>query len=59
MEIFIVWFALSILVGVFAHVRRNREGVVWFFIAMIISPLIAGLLVAILHERPSRIYISE
>jgi hypothetical protein len=52
MEYFIFWIGLSILVGVFASVRRNRNGFGWAVLAIIISPVLAGLLVAILHDRP-------
>jgi hypothetical protein len=57
MEFFIVlfWIAFSVLVGVFAQVRRNREGIVWFFLALILSPIIAGVLVAILRESEPRL----
>jgi hypothetical protein len=55
MTIFVLWFALSILVGVFAHVRRNRDGGGWFILALVISPLIAGILVAVLPEKAGRI----
>jgi hypothetical protein len=53
MEFYIVvfWIAFSILVGVFAHVRRNRSGIAWFILALILSPVIAGALVAILREE--------
>jgi YD repeat-containing protein len=52
MEIVILWIGLSILVGVFAVVRRNRS-FGWFFLSLIISPLFAGILVAILE--PSKL----
>jgi hypothetical protein len=48
------WFAFATLVGVFAHVRRRRGFVSWFVLAILFSPLFAGLLVAILRERPPR-----
>jgi hypothetical protein len=52
MEIFLVWFGLAVLVGIFAETRRNRNGVAWFFWAVLISPLLAGILLAILREIP-------
>ena len=54
MEIFICWMVLSIAAGLFAEVRRNRSGVGWFILALIISPLLAGIFVAILKELPSK-----
>jgi hypothetical protein len=36
-------------VGVFAHVRRNRNGFGWFALAVLLSPLISFLLLLILH----------
>jgi hypothetical protein len=50
MLIFITWIAFSIAVGMFASIRRNRNGVGWFFLALIMSPLLAGIFVAILKE---------
>jgi hypothetical protein len=44
MEIFIGWFLFSIVVGV-AGSSRGRSGAGWFMLALIISPLFAGLLV--------------
>lgn len=41
MTIFILWFVLSILVGVGAS-NRGRSGGGWFFLALVISPIIAG-----------------
>jgi hypothetical protein len=55
MEFLFFWIVLSIFVGVFASVRRNRCGVCWTMLSVLISPLLAGLLVAILHERPSKV----
>ena len=42
---------LDVLVGLFASQRRNRDGIGWFLIALLISPLLAFLFVAILHEK--------
>jgi len=53
--VILFWLALSLMVGVFAHVRRSRDGVGWFFLALFISPMLAGILVAILHEGRPRL----
>jgi choline-glycine betaine transporter len=50
--IFVHWIAFSIAVGMFADVRRNRNAGGWFLLALIISPLLAGVFLAILRERP-------
>jgi hypothetical protein len=46
-----LWIALSIAVGAFAHVRRGRNGLGWFVLALIVSPLVAGVFCAILREK--------
>jgi hypothetical protein len=49
----IVWIGLAVVVGVAAN-TRGRSGGGWFLLAVLISPLIAGLLVLALprKERP-------
>jgi hypothetical protein len=44
---FIVWIGFSILVGWFASTKR-RSGVGWFFLSLIISPLISFIIVAVI-----------
>jgi disulfide bond formation protein DsbB len=46
----VFWLAFAIAVGMFAGIRRNRFGFGWFLLALIISPLLAGIFVAILKE---------
>lgn len=48
---FIFWFIAAILVGVFANVRRNRSGFGWFLLSLILSPVLTGILVAILERK--------
>ena len=43
MGIVLFWFGLSIIVGIGAN-RRDRSGAGWFFLALLISPVLAGLL---------------
>src|SRR6266481_4814972 len=50
MEIVFFWFCFSIVVAVAAN-ARGREGVLWFFISVIISPLIALLLVLVMDRK--------
>lgn len=55
MEFILLWFGFSIVVGV-AN-KRDRSGAGWFFLALFISPLLAGLLVLALGEsRPANQY---
>jgi hypothetical protein len=51
-ELFLGWLVLlglAIVVGIAASVR-GRNGVGWFFLAVVITPLIAGLLVLVLPD---------
>jgi hypothetical protein len=52
MWVFIVWVGLAILVGYAASTHRNRIGAGWFFLALIISPLLAGIILAVLRPIP-------
>ena len=45
------WFMFCIIVGLFAAYRRGRSGLGWFLLSCLISPLLAGLLVAVLPDR--------
>jgi hypothetical protein len=47
MEMFLIWVILSIVIGVGAG-SRGRSGVGWFFLSLITSPLIAGILLALM-----------
>jgi hypothetical protein len=53
MEWLLLWIALCIVVGVAAN-ARGRSGGGWFFLALIVSPLIAGLLVLALPRPAAR-----
>ena len=55
MLFFLTWTAFSIAVGMFAHIRRNRNGFGWGVLAFIISPVIAGVFCAILREREGNV----
>jgi hypothetical protein len=55
MMYFLGWIAFSLFIGLFADVRRNRSAFGWFVAALIFSPLLAGLFLAILdlgHDHP-------
>src|SRR5258708_2899376 len=47
------WLALSIIVGVAAN-TRGRNPVGWFFLSILFSPLLAGLLVLALPNQGGR-----
>lgn len=51
------WLAFAIIVGVAAN-TRGRNGFVWFGIAALISPLLAGLLVLALGYKTGPIQIA-
>ena len=52
MEYAFFWIVFAILVGIFASMRRARNGFGWFLLAMLISPLLAFLLCAALGPSP-------
>lgn len=45
------WLFFSVAAGMFAEFHRKRNGVGWFFVALVFSPLVAFVLVAILPEK--------
>lgn len=50
MELFIFWTALSIGVGVWAT-KKGRSGFGWFLFAMILSPVIGAVFVALASDE--------
>lgn len=46
------WLILAVIVGIAAS-RRGRSGVGWFFLAAVVSPLLAGLLLFALGRGTS------
>lgn len=50
MEILIVWVLLSVAVGVWAG-NRGRSGFGWFVLAVLVSPLIAGVFLAVTQNH--------
>jgi hypothetical protein len=47
MEIFLFWIGLAIVIGVAAH-YRGRSGFGWMLLAMILSPILIGLLLFVI-----------
>jgi phosphotransferase system glucose/maltose/N-acetylglucosamine-specific IIC component len=46
----IIWLALAIVIGI-AAARRGRSGLGWLVASLIVSPLIAAILLALLPDR--------
>jgi hypothetical protein len=56
MEYIFYWLLCSIVVGVIAAYGRARNGGGWFLLALLISPLLAGILVLCLPaQQPKRL----
>jgi RNA polymerase subunit RPABC4/transcription elongation factor Spt4 len=49
MEVKIVYFILCMIVGTIAS-KKKRSGLGWFFIAFLISPILAGIIVLCLKK---------
>jgi hypothetical protein len=43
----------AIATGMFASIRRNRDGLGWFALALVITPILAFFFCTILRERAS------
>lgn len=50
-EILIVWLIVAALVGWFAA-SRGRSGLVWFLLALVLSPLLVGIVLLIVGPGP-------
>lgn len=50
MEFVLFWLVFAVLVGLLA-VKRGRGGVAWFFVAVLLSPLIGALLLLVLPNK--------
>ena len=46
-----IWVGGAIATGMFAGIRRNRDGFGWFALALVISPILAFFFCTILRER--------
>lgn len=54
MEVAFLWVGLSIAAGVFASNYRNRFGLGWFLLSLLISPLLAFVFIAVSKKLPER-----
>jgi phosphotransferase system glucose/maltose/N-acetylglucosamine-specific IIC component len=50
LEAVVIWLVLAIVIGV-AAARRGRSGLGWLVASLILSPLIAAILLALLPDR--------
>jgi hypothetical protein len=46
----IIWFVLAVVIGV-AAARRGRSGLGWLIASLLLSPLVAAILLALLPDR--------
>jgi len=53
MLLLILWLAFAVLIGAAAR-TRGRNGVGWFLLAILLSPLFAGLILALLPDLRTR-----
>jgi phosphate/sulfate permease len=53
MAILLFWIGGAIATGMFASIRRNRNGFGWFVLALLISPILAFIFCAILQAKPA------
>lgn len=54
MEIFILWTLLSLVVGAFSR-AKGHSFIAGFFFSMLLSPLIAGLIVAVRAPNTAKV----
>jgi hypothetical protein len=50
LEAIVIWLVLAIVIGV-AAARRGRSGLGWLVASLILSPLIAAIVLALLPDR--------
>lgn len=46
----IAWFVLAIVIG-FVAVERGRDGVGWFFLSLLLSPIVGAIALALCPPR--------
>ena len=50
MAIFFFWFLLAVAVGAWAE-KRGRGPVAWFFLALVLSPVLAAVFLAVMEPK--------
>ncbi|HYA07015.1 MAG TPA: hypothetical protein VEF90_14090 [Xanthobacteraceae bacterium] len=58
MLLLILWLVFAVLIGAAAR-TRGRNGVGWFLLAILLSPLFAGLILAILPDLRTRALLED
>ena len=58
MLLLILWLVFAVLIGAAAR-TRGRNGVGWFLLAILLSPLVAGLILAILPDLRVRALLED
>jgi hypothetical protein len=54
-EIVVLWILPALIVGYGAH-HKGRSGLSWFVLAVLLSPLIAGLFVLAMRSDPKPVF---
>ena len=58
MVLVVLWLLFAILIGVAAK-ARGRFGIGWFLLAILLSPLIAGVILALLPDLRTQALLEE
>ena len=58
MLILILWLAFAVLVGTAAN-ARGRSGLGWLVLAVLLSPLVAGVILALLPDLRTRAMLED
>ena len=49
-EVYAVWLLLAVAVGIYAG-RKGRSGFGWFVLALLLSPIIAGIFALVVSDK--------
>lgn len=49
--VYLVWIALAVAIGYYASTKKNHNGIVWFLLALVFSPLIVGIIALLMGPR--------
>jgi hypothetical protein len=49
--VYIIWIGLAVLIGYYASTRKNHNGIVWFLLALVFSPLLVGIIALLMGPR--------
>ena len=51
---YVVWIGLAVAIGYYASTKKNHNGVVWFLLALVFSPLIVGIIALLMGPKSPR-----